>query len=125
MKKIELLFKKCIQDSQDYGSDNEHMISRIFFEVDGTEYECNVRQPYGESFSFDEDPIEVEAPKDLQNRINYGQFRDEVEKYYKHLVGSSGSMINIQGGTNIRMQNNIYETEYRTEIDESGLSGGW
>ena len=125
MKKIELLFKKCIQDSQDYGSDNEHMISRIFFEVDGTEYECNVRQPYGESFSFDEDPIEVEAPKELQNKINYGQFRDEVEKYYKHLVGSSGSMINIQGGTNIRMQNNTYETEYRTEIDESGLSGGW
>ncbi|PKD15768.1 hypothetical protein APR41_10745 [Salegentibacter salinarum] len=125
MKKIQLLFKKCIQDSQDYGSDNEHMISRIFYEVDGVDYECNVRQPYGESFSFDEDPIEVEAPKELGKKINYGQFRDEVENYYKQIVGSSGRGINIQGGTNIRMQNNTFEMEYRTEIDEAGYSGGW
>lgn len=125
MKKVELFFKKCIQDSQEYGSDNEHMVSRIFFEIDGTEFECDVRQPYGESFSFDEDPIEVEAPKGLKNKINYGQFRDEVEKYYRQMVGSSARMINIGGSKNVRMQNNTFFLEYKTEIEKAGHFGGW
>jgi hypothetical protein len=38
------------------------MISRIFFSLDGKVYECNVRQAYGENFSFENDPIEVETP---------------------------------------------------------------
>ena len=37
MKKCKVIFRKCIQDSQDYGSDDEHMTSRVFFdlEIDG------------------------------------------------------------------------------------------
>ena len=30
-KNARVTFYKCIQDSQDYGSDDEHMVSRIFF----------------------------------------------------------------------------------------------
>jgi len=26
-----ITFYKCVQDSQDYGSDDEHMVSRVFF----------------------------------------------------------------------------------------------
>ena len=63
------------------------MISRIYFTIDGKEYECNVRQPYGESFSFEKDPIEVEAPDEIKKIINYGQFRDEVENYFRKAVG--------------------------------------
>jgi hypothetical protein len=66
MDKLELIFSKIMQDSQVYGSNNEHMISRIFFSLDGKEYECNVRQPYGENFSFENDPIEVETPDELK-----------------------------------------------------------
>lgn len=125
MKKFKIIFTKCIQDSQDYGSSNEHMISRIFFELDGINYETNIRQPYGENFSFDKDPIEVEVPNDLKDKLNYGQFRDEVEKYYKRLVGASGTGIHIKGGSNIRMRNNTFIQEYITEIDSINHSGGW
>ncbi len=125
MNKLELKFSKIIQDSQVYGSNNEHMISRIFFSVDGKEYECNVRQPYGENFSFENDPIEVEAPEGLKKIINYGQFRDAVENYFRMAVGSNARGINIQGGTNIRMTNNSFSFPHKATIDKAGMSGGW
>jgi len=31
MSKAKVIFHQCIQDSQEYGSDDEHMVSRIFF----------------------------------------------------------------------------------------------
>jgi len=41
MSRIKLNFHECIQDSQEYGSDDEHMVSLIFFsiEVNGEQYE--------------------------------------------------------------------------------------
>lgn len=126
MSKLELIFTKCIQDSQEYGSNNEHMVSRVFFLVDGKEYQCNLRQPYGESFSYEKDPIEVDPPEGLEDVVNYGQFRDEVEKYYRSLVGNNGGMIHIEGSVNnIRMMNNTFVQTYNTEIDKAGLPGAW
>ncbi|MDO6435852.1 hypothetical protein Q4534_00470 [Cyclobacterium sp. 1_MG-2023] len=125
MSKIELNFCKIVQDSQDYGSNNEHMISRVYFTVDEKEYECNVRQPYGESFSFEKDPIEVEAPEELKKIINYGQFRDEVENYFRKAVSANAHGIRIDGGMNIRMRNNTIENPHKTSIDKAGISGAW
>ncbi len=125
MSKIELIFSKIVQDSQDYGSNNEHMISRIYFKVDGKEYECNVRQPYGGSFSFEKDPIEVDAPEELKKTINYGQFRDAVENYFRKAVGANASGIRIDGGTNIRMRNNTIRISHKATIDKAGISGAW
>lgn len=125
MEKLKLVFYKCIQDSQEYGSNNEHMVSRIFFSIEENKYECNVRQPYGENFSFEENPIEVESPEELKKVINYGQFRNEVEKYFRNLVGNNASMIKITGNSNVRMKNNTFLLEYSTVIDKVGISGGW
>ena len=125
MKKIEIIFNKVIQDSQEYGSDNEHMISRVFFTFDGKEFSCNVRQPYGESFSFEKDPIEVDSPEDLKNMINYGEFRDEVEKYFRMAVGSNARGVNIDGGKNIRMKNNTIIINHKALISKAGFEGAW
>ncbi len=125
MSKLELIFSKCIQDSQEYGSNNEHMISRIFFSINGIEYECNVRQTYGESFSFEKEPIEVESPDELKKIINYGQFRDEVENYYRQIVGKNGIGIRIDGGTNARMSNNTCIITHKATIEKAGMSGAW
>jgi hypothetical protein len=125
MDKLELIFSKIMQDSQVYGSNNEHMISRIFFSLDGKEYECNVRQPYGENFSFENDPIEVETPDELKKTVNYGQFRDEVENYFRMAVGSNAHGIQIQDGMNIRMSNNTFSFPHKATIDKAGMSGGW
>jgi hypothetical protein len=125
MNKMELIFSKCILDSQEYGSDNEHMVSRVYFSIDGEEYECNVRQPYGESFSFENDPIEVETPEELKGKVNYGQFRDEVENYYRKLVGANASSIRIQGAPNVRMSGITFTIAHTATIDKAGMSGGW
>jgi hypothetical protein len=125
MKTLELTFSKCIQDSQEYGSNNEHMVSRVYFSIDGQEFECNIRQPYGEDFSFETTPIEVETPEQLRKRVNYGEFRDAVESYFRGLVGSSASGIRISGkSTNIRMRNNTFVVQKTYEIHEAGQEGG-
>lgn len=125
MEKVELIFSRCIQDSQVYGSTIEHTVARVFFSIEGKEYQCIVNQPHGESFSFEIDPIEVEAPKELKNLLNYGQFRDEVEKYYRMNIGAQGSGIRIEGSTNIKMSGNVSKRIYKTKIDKPGFSGAW
>ncbi len=109
--KATITFSRCVQDSQDYGSDDEHMISRVFFdlEVDGHAYpglHVDIKQAVG---SF-----------------NYTAFRDAVERYYRGLVGSTGSGIRIQGGTDIRMRNSTFVST-RAEVFEidASSSGCW
>jgi len=125
MSTLKITFNKCVQDSQEYGSDNEHMVSKVFFSLNGKDYECIIRQPYGESFSFENDPVEVESPDELKKLMNYGQFRDEVEKYYRNLVGSQAKAIGIHGGQGIRMTNNTFIISHTVEIDEAEPSGAW
>ncbi len=127
MKKLKIKFTKCIQDSQIYGSTNEHMMSRIFMEVDGKQYTCDIRQPHGSNFSFENDPIEVDPPANLQPLMNYEQFRNAVEEYYRNLFGKEGAFVKIaaMSAKNIRMKNNTANSVKEVEIDMSGFEGGW
>lgn len=63
--KATITFTKCIQDSQDYGSDDEHMASRVFFdlEMDGQTHpglHVDVKQVVGSSYETGD--IEVGRP---------------------------------------------------------------
>ena len=40
MSEMTITFQRLVQDSQDYGSDDEHMISRAYFSV---EFEGNIQ----------------------------------------------------------------------------------
>jgi hypothetical protein len=56
-------FEKAIQDSQELGSTDEHMISRLFFKVRVDEQEftglhCRVKQMVGAQYESDS-PLEV------------------------------------------------------------------
>src|SRR6266571_981188 len=106
MKKVRVTFKECVQDSQDYGSDDDHMVSRVFFslEIEGRTYEglhADVKQAVGSS--FETGPIEVGPPAGASYRgpFNHSAFRAAVESYYRGLVGARGKGIRISGGTNI------------------------
>src|SRR5882672_7037844 len=117
-------FTKCIQDSQDYGSDDEHMASRIFFdlEVDGQPrlgLHVDVKQVVGSSYETGD--IEVGRPVGYRGPFNYIAFRDAVERYFRSLVGSAGSGIRITGGSNIRMRNNTFDSDARSEEHTSEL----
>jgi hypothetical protein len=124
--KITLL--SLVQDSQEYGSDDEYMVSRVFFdlEIDGTKYQgphCDVKQIVGSS--FETSPLEVSAPTGYKGPLNHHAFQEIVEHYYRGLVGSQGQGIRITGGSNIRMQNNtfIQPSEATFEVHVSG--GTW
>ena len=102
-------FEKLIQDSQDYGSDNEHMVSRVFFclEIQGTRHEglcANIKQSVGSS--FESSPLEISSPENYEGPFNYERYRERVETYYRSLVGVRGRGIRITDGSSVRMRNN-------------------
>lgn len=125
MTTAKLTFHKCIQDSQEYGSDDEHMVSRVFFdlEIDGQKYPnlfVDIKQTVGGS--FETTPIEVAVPEGYKGPFNYQAFRDAVEEYYRSLVGSKGSVLRVKGG---RMYNNILNKKKSVEFEVSGGDRGW
>ena len=120
MKKCKVIFRKCIQDSQDYGSDDEHMVSRVFFdlEIDGEIFKdlfADLKQTVGSD--IETGIIEVGPPKGYGGSFNYIAFRDAAEKYYRSLVGSQGRGVRIKGSSNIRMRNNTFIQEMRFEFE--------
>jgi hypothetical protein len=127
MATAKITFYKCIQDSQDYGSDDDCMVSRVFFtfEIGDKKYDlyADIKQTAGSH--IEEYPVEVMRPEGYQGPFPYQCFRDAAEKYYRSLVGSSGGGINIQGGSNIRMRDNTFKQIVAVECDVSGLTWAW
>lgn len=128
MPTAKITFYKCIQDSQDYGSDDEHMVSRVFFtfEFGGQKYDlyADIKQTVGAN--YEEGDIEVMSPAGYEGPFNYQAFRDAAEKYYRGLVGPSGTGINIRGGSNIGMRNNLFSGNIMViEFEIGGSATAW
>lgn len=116
------------QDSQDYGSNDEHMVSRVFLdlEVDGRSFpglHANVKQVVGSS--YETGPIEVSSPVGYGGPMNHTAFSSAVERYYRGLVGSKGSGIRIEGATNVRMRNNRFQKRASESFDVSNDGKSW
>ena len=123
-----ITFHKLIQDSQDYGSDDEHMVSRAFFsiDVDGTTYDdicVDIKQTVGSDIKTA--PLEVSRPHGYKGPFNHESFRNAAEEYYRGLVGSGGSGIRIQGGSNIRMRNNTFIKSVQVKFEVSQDKAAW
>ena len=123
-----ITFHKIIQDSQDYGSDNEHMVSRVFFNltIDGKTYTglyADIKQLVGGS--FESSALEVSNPANYKGPFNYIAFRKIVEDYYRSLIGAQGTAIRISGAKDIRMQNNTFVRSVRMEFEVDLKSGAW
>ncbi len=128
MKKAKITFFRCIQNSQEYGSDDEHMISRISFELQEPNgkilfLHSNIKQTVGSD--FEAGPLEVSLPDQFKESIDYGTFRNAAEQYYRSCVGKGGKGINIQGGKNIRMYNNTIDLRMTCEVYVSEPPTGW
>jgi hypothetical protein len=128
---VRVRFHGCIQDSQEYGSDDEHMISRVFFdmEVDGEGYDglhVDVKQTVGSS--YETGPIEVGSPKGTKYRgpFDHQAFSEAVEKYYRSIVGSKASRFKRRGRSrNIRMPNQRFGVEQVVEFEVFGPDSSW
>jgi hypothetical protein len=117
--KAKVTFQKCIQDSQDYCSNDEHMISRIFLTLEAgdrkTDLVADIKQIVGSS--FESAPLEVSFKDDkgqgYKGPLNYMALQQEVEKYYRESFGAQGHAIRIAGGAHVRMNSN---TDIRQKI---------
>ena len=121
-------FQRLVQDSQDYGSDDEHMVSRVFFalEVDGTVYEnlyTDVKQIVGSS--FESAPLEVSKPIGYKGPFDHSAFSSAIEQYYRSLVGAGGHGIRITGGGNIRLHNNTFIQPGSATFAVNASGGPW
>ena len=141
MAKVKITFHECIQDSQEYGSDDEHMVSRVFFSIEVSKAEnqetrvetydnvyANLKQTVGGK--FEETPIEVSSPYHSSGELysgpmNYGEFRKAAENYFRNLVGSQGTGIHIEGGGSARMYNNRFRQEYSVEFEAADTRSAW
>ncbi|MDH4195213.1 MAG: hypothetical protein OEW33_12425 [Nitrospirota bacterium] len=120
--------QKLIQDSQDYGSTEEHMISRVFFdfELDGHTYEglyADIKQTVGSS--VEDAPLEVSKPMNYKGPFNYEAFHQIVEEYYRSLAGQSGTDMHIEGGTNLRMRHKTFVQPHVAEFPVTSTGGLW
>lgn len=128
MTKAKILFHKCIQDAQELGSNDEFMVSRIFFSLQFPDKRMDdlfvdIKLAVGDQ--FEGGSVEVGKPQGYSGPINYSAFRDAVEKYYRHLVGSTGKGICTAGAANVRMYSNIFSIPMTAEIDIDEGTGGW
>jgi len=110
MPKFKVKFHKVIQDSQDVGSDDEHMTSRVFFSliVDGNpagEFSAVLKQRVGSKFNKSD--IEVSAPDGYDGPFDHVRFSDAARVYFSRAFGAEGSGIRFGGVANIRMRNNV------------------
>jgi hypothetical protein len=129
MAKATVTFFRIHQDSQDYGSDDEHMVSRIFFnlEIDGAKYPnlyADIKQTVGAD--FESGPMEVSHPHGYKGPFNFEAFRKAVEECYRSQIGSRGSGIRITGGSNIRMRDNVFDFKRVVQFEvKPGTPEGW
>jgi hypothetical protein len=126
--KTKVTFIKGIQDSQDYGSTDEHMVSRLFFdlEIGDKHYPAlyvDIKQAVGAD--FEKTPLEIGRPHGYSGPLNYSAFRDAAEDYYRGCVGRQGRGIHIAGGSNIRMRNNAFGISKTVEFETDTDTTGW
>ncbi len=127
MTQAKVFLHRLVQDSQEYGSDDEHMVSRVFFdlEIDGARHQglhSDVKQTVGSS--FETAPLEVSPPTGYRGEFNHEAFQQIIERYYRSLVGASGKGIRITGGLSIRMMNNTFIQAGEAAFDVQASGGG-
>ena len=121
MTSCRLTFHRIHQDSQAFGSDDEHMVSRLFFtlEVDEERFEdlyCDVKQVVGGDYATG--PLEVSPPASYSGPMNYMAFRNAAEDYYRSAFGGGGWAVSFgPGASDIRMRDNVAMRERAYEFD--------
>ena len=118
-----VVFERFLQDTQTFEffeQSEDHLISKVFFtlDVEGNHFDdmyVEVRQPFGTR--FEDDPVEVSrAFGSYEGNWNHQVFADLVEAYVRQLIGSRGSGIRIEGGSNVRTQDNSFIFQQEAEF---------
>jgi hypothetical protein len=131
MTMVKIIFRKCVQNSQDLGTDQDHMVSQVFFdvEVDGTRQVdlcADIKQSVGSA--YETEPLEVSRPKGLRGPLNYAVFREKTEQYYLESFGTKGNAVNFpakEKHIRLTMRNNTVIRTWEVEFAASETEAGW
>ena len=105
-------FISCAYDSEHYGSDDQYIVSRVFFGIwcEGRQYpglHADIKHPVDGDFDFEDDLFEITLPHGYDGPISPEGFRRAVGRYYRSLIGGNG--LGIQNGTGMfRMRDHTY-----------------
>ena len=112
------------------GSDDEHMVSRIFLSLETsgqvTESTCDIKQTVGSTYLAG--PVEVGRPLNYKGPYNHRVFCEEIDKYYKSIIGPDSAGIQVGGpglGAKMRMWNNSFEIPHEFAFEASDESESW
>ncbi len=103
-------FASCVHDSVDYGSDDQYIVSRVFFGIgcEGLRYSglhADIKHPVDSD--LETDPLEITLPHGYDGPISSAGFRGAVGQYYRMLVGDGRVGIHTGNG-NFRMRDHTY-----------------
>lgn len=120
--------KTLRHDAQEYGSNDEFMISRVIFDLEiDTRWFRNLsvdlKQVVGSQ--FDESAIEVSSPSEYKGPFNQAAFQDIVRRYFLNIIGGGGHGIRFNNVQNLRMQGNLFSVPHSESFEIEGPSGGW
>ena len=114
-------FQEILQNSQELRTDDEHMSSRIFFDldIDGKKFSdlyVDVKQTIG--FDFETSSLEVGPPQGYDGPFSHSHFREEVETYYRESFGTAGRAFSVDENSQyIYMENNKVILEKHVEFE--------
>ncbi|RMH05821.1 MAG: hypothetical protein D6704_08575 [Nitrospirae bacterium] len=114
-----LAFRRCVINSPEFGSDEEHVGSRIFFDlhVGGVGYAnlfVDVREFVREGAKHK--PLLITMPSGYTGPWNAPVFQSLVEFYYRHAVGVKWGMFGMRGPS-MRLENWTVEQEMLVQFE--------
>ena len=130
MNKGLLIFLRVLQNSQELGTDDEHLVSRVYFSLktpDGKILDLYSDVKLSPGADFTQDPLEASYPAELRGLLSYETFRQLVEQYYRDNIGATGRGIRIgPGAKGIVMMNNLFVMRKEVPVELIGPgSVGW
>lgn len=125
--------RELIQDAQEFGSDDEFMVSRVFFdlEVDTRMFRglhADLKQVVGSK--FEDEAIQVTGPHGYPgpHPVNQKSFQDAVRRYFLRFIGPNAQAFNLGKSKGVRMMNNSVSAHVSEPIEIDRLNptgGGW
>jgi len=122
-------FRRCIFNSPEFGSDEDHVGSRVFFDLsvadEGYANLCvDIRQLV--RAGAEREPLLVTHPSNYSGPFNFQVFQGLVEFYYRHAVGGKWGMFGMRE-ISMRLENWTVEQEMLVQFevydDEEEVAG--
>jgi hypothetical protein len=128
MMNIQVNFEKVDQAYQEIGNNSDAMIGAVYFNIifNGKSIKSysNIKQEAGGSYP--DCAIEASKPYGFKGPFNHTQFQQEVENYFKSLIGPNGRCIRLVAGSKFTGNNNKFLVPKQIYLDvDDNFAAGW